>query len=77
MVSPIKVLKLRKENNELKEKLKETQDLKSQYLDMLQDVKTYIYDLKLENFELKGTLAQRDAEINALKHMLDRKDEEQ
>lgn len=49
MVSPIEVLKLRKENEEL--------------------IAT-VEKLKLD-------LAQRDAEIEALKHMLDRKDEEQ
>lgn len=57
------VSKLRKENIELEEKLKETQHLKSAYLNQLHDIKTYTHVLKLEIFELKGTLGQRDRKL--------------
>lgn len=50
--------------------------MKSEHTDNKLDMLSYVTMLEREYSELQELLVQRDNEINALKHMLDRKDEE-
>lgn len=50
--------------------------MKSEHTDNKLDMDSYVTMLDHEYPELQELLVQRDNEINALKHMLDRKDEE-
>lgn len=68
---------MRKENKELKEKLAKQEKTTGITLDDSPSKLEYTLDLEVKIIDLKQTLAQRDLEIEALKHMLDRKGEEQ